>query len=142
MDTTPIPAIGQPWPGQGGIYAGLCRGRDGQPDHHLILAAAVPPKRLTWKAAQTWAAKVEADGHKDFAVPDRHQSAVLFGNVADQFEPNWYWTSTQHADASSYAWYQGFDDGTQYDTIKSYEARVRAVRRLPVDPSILWSGAA
>lgn len=35
--TAQPPSIGQPWPGQGGIYAGLMRGENGTPDYHLIV---------------------------------------------------------------------------------------------------------
>ena len=50
----------------------------------------------------------------------------------EAFEPEAYWTSTQHAGYSRYAWYQGFDDGSQDDFIKSCELRVRPVRRQPI----------
>lgn len=32
-----IPAIGKYWVGQGGVYAGMMRGEDGQPDYPLIV---------------------------------------------------------------------------------------------------------
>lgn len=51
---------------------------------------------------------------------------------AQAFETEWYWSSTQHAANSGYAWCQGFDDGNQGSTIKSAELRARAVRRLPL----------
>jgi hypothetical protein len=142
MQPTPlsIPPIGAVWPGQGGRYAGLCRGRDGQPDHHLIVADAAPASRLTWKAALAWAPTVEADGHADFALPDRHQSAVLYANVDELFVREWHWTSTEGSERD--AWIQYFGDGDQFHDGKSYEARARAVRRLPINPSILWVEAA
>jgi len=134
-----IPAIGQPWPDQGGIYAGVCRGREGQPDHHLILAEArsTYPAKLNWADAMNWAERLVVDGHKDFSAPTRYESAVLFGNVGDLFEPEWHWTSTQYSDNG--AFYQGFNYGYQDYDDKKYEGRVRAVRRLPVNPSILAS---
>lgn len=33
-----IPALGEYWPGQGGVNAGLMRGHDGTPDYYLIVA--------------------------------------------------------------------------------------------------------
>ena len=42
------PAIGEVWPGQGGIYAGVARGRDGEPDYHLILCAEAPTTAFNW----------------------------------------------------------------------------------------------
>jgi len=127
--TTKAPAIGQPWPGQGGIYAGLARGEDGQPDHHLVLAVEQPAIRLKWAAGVEWARGIEADGHKDFALPTRFESALLYANLRDQFDTSaWYWTSTQYSDGC--AWDQDFGNGYQDVNDKSYEGRVRAVRRL------------
>jgi len=125
--TPALPKIGEPWPGQGGIYAGLARGVDGAPDAHLILAT-VEAAGLTWGAALEWAKTVEVDGHTDFAAPTRFESALLYANLRDQFDMSaWYWTSTQSSD--DYAWYQNFYYGFQYYDNKSYEGRVRAVRR-------------
>jgi hypothetical protein len=131
-----IPPIAHPWPGQGGIYAGVCRGRDGQPDHHLILALAKPLELLAWAPALDWASKVEADGHTDFAAPDRWQSAALYANVAELFEPEWHWTGTQYSAGNAFL--QDFNYGYQNYCGKKFKARVRAVRRLPVNPSILY----
>ena len=132
--TTPItsapPPIGQPWTAQGGTYAGIVRGRDGQPDRHMVLADARPNTRLNWQAAMAWAAGVEVDGHTDFSLPDRYQSAVLFGNLDDQFEKAWYWTSTPASEG--YAWYQLFSYGLQSSNLTSYEGRARAVRLIPL----------
>jgi len=125
--TSALPKIGEPWPGQGGIYAGLARGVDDAPDAHLILAA-VEAVGLKWGAALEWAKTVEADGHTDFAAPTRFESALLYANLRDQFDTSaWYWTSTQYSDDD--AWGQYFNDGSQGYDDKSYEGRVRAVRR-------------
>lgn len=50
----------------------------------------------------------------------------------EAFEAEWYWSSTQHADYSDYAWCQGFSSGTQTSDIKDYELLVRAVRSQPI----------
>jgi len=124
------PKIGQRWVGQGGIYAGLARGEEGQPDHHLVLSTVEPDCKLDWAAALEWAKTVDEDGHTDFAVPTRMQSALLYANLRDQFDTSpWYWTSTQDS-GPSYAWLQYFFTGSQSYDSKSAEARVRAVRRL------------
>ena len=122
------PAIGQPWPGQGGVYAGITRGEDGQPDAHLILCPTVPGKKLTWKKALNWAKAIEHDGHADYHVPTRTESALLYANLRDDLDTSaWFWTSTQSS--ADYFFYQDFDDGIQVYGGKKYEARVRAVRR-------------
>jgi len=71
MSTLAIPALGQLWPNQGGIYAGLCRGLAGEPDYHLILATGKPRGRMTWGAGMAWAAKLKVDGCKDFSSHPR-----------------------------------------------------------------------
>lgn len=50
----------------------------------------------------------------------------------EAFEPELYWTSTQPADNSFYAWCQGFSIGDQYYDDKIYEFLVRAVRSQPI----------
>jgi hypothetical protein len=125
------PAIGAEWPGQGGVYEGLVRGSNGEPDYHLILAVDKPVTRLNWTAATGWASGLTVNGLHDFALPTRRESALLFANhqigQPDTFEREWHWTSKQ-ASAGS-AWFQDFSDGYQHDDIKSYKGRARAVRR-------------
>lgn len=59
--------------------------------------------------------------------------AELFQADGDQaFEATWYWSSTQYASVSDYAWSQDFGDGYQYYGRKGGELRARAVRRLPI----------
>jgi hypothetical protein len=50
----------------------------------------------------------------------------------ETFEEEAYWTSTQHAGYSNYAWYQNFYYGDQLNLIKSCECRSRPVRRQPI----------
>ncbi len=50
----------------------------------------------------------------------------------EAFELGWYWTSTQHAADSDYAWAQRFDDGIQYGFSTNNQFRARAVRRLAI----------
>ena len=123
------PRIGEYWAGQGGIYAGITRGEYGQPDHHLILAEAALEIDFKWQAALDHAKTIEADGHKDFAVPTRFESALLYANVRDKLDTGrWHWTSTQSGETN--AFYQHFDDGYQSYGVKSVKGRCRFVRRL------------
>ena len=122
------PKIGEAWPGMGGIYAGITRGEDGEPDQHLVLHVAEPTGRLAWQAGLDWATSLEVEGHTDFHVPTRFESALLYANLRELFDTSaWYWTSTQYSDDT--AWRQYFDAGSQTNYGKKYEARVRAVRR-------------
>lgn len=127
-----IPRIGQVWHGQGGIYAGMVRGDEGQPDYHLILAEHEPEDRMTWQAAMDYAATVEADGRKDFTLPKRKEQAILFGNLKERFKEAWYWSGETHASYADAAWAQHFSDGSQYSAHKVSGNRARAVRRLVI----------
>ena len=125
------PDIGEYWAGMGGIYAGVARGRDGEPDYHLILCKEDPKKDCTWQAALDLAKTITADGHSDFSVPTRFESALLYANLHDQFEADrWHWTSTQYSEDS--AWFQYFVNGGQGSSGKSPERRVRFVRRTSI----------
>lgn len=133
-DSITPPAIGQLWSAQGGIYAGIARGADGAGDHHLVLCPLNPPK-LPWDEAMEWATELTALTHDgitlgNWSLPTRAESALLFANLRDQFDPTWYWTSEQYSRAN--AWIQTFDDGLQLNVVKSYEGRARAVRRLVI----------
>lgn len=124
------PPIGHPWPTQGGLYAGLARGVDGAPDHHLILANVMPSAPLAWQPAMDWAAGLTHGGFDDWALPTRAESAVLFAHLREQFEPRWHWTSEVDAEDGACAWDQHFDNGFQSTSHESYVGRARAVRRL------------
>lgn len=131
VSTTSVPRIGDLWPGQGGIYAGVARGRYGEPDYHLILCAEVTEQEFTWKDALAHAKTIEADGHQDFTVPTRWESALLYANLQDKLETSgWQWTSTQYSEGN--AWCQNFTYGRQDYNDKNGEFRVRFVRRLPL----------
>lgn len=124
----PLPRIGEAWPGMGGRFAGLVRGDDGAPDQALILADAKPAGALAWQPALDWAATVEADGHHDFTLPTRAESALLYANLQAILSPTWHWTS--EPGGASYAWYCHFYNGTQTYRYRSAEGSAVAVRRL------------
>jgi hypothetical protein len=126
-----LPRIGAPMEGQGGIFAGLVRGEGDAPDYLLILGPEYDGE-LPWQKAMDWAAGIEVDGYKDFSLPNRNEQAVLFGNLRDQFQRDWYWSNTQHAEYADYAWHQNVGGGYQYYNRKTSEFRARAVRRLSI----------
>jgi len=126
-----VPRIGAIWSGQGGVYAGLCRGIGESPDYHLFVHAD-ERDAISWQSAINWAKTLQADGHQNFALPTRKEQAVLFGNVPELFRKEWYWSCEQHAESSSYAWLQCFYDGYQSFSPKVNGCRARAVRRLVI----------
>lgn len=120
-----LPAIGQPWPGIDGIYAGISRGEDGEPDAHLVLLNAQSEDVMSWDAAVEWAQTL-GDGAR---LPTRFEGALLYAHVRDKLDTSrWHWTGTQYS--SDFAWYQDFSYGDQDDDGKKAELRARAVRRL------------
>ena len=119
------PAIGERWPGIDGVYAGLSRGQDGQPDGHLILLDARPSDTMDHADATAWAAGL-GDGAR---LPTRFESALLYANLRDHIDTaGWYWTSTLTSDGD--AWFQYFYNGLQYTNCTDYAGRAVAVRRL------------
>ena len=123
------PQIGQEWEGQGGVYAGIARGRDLAPDYYLIVGPELDDA-TDWVAAQKWAEGLNVEGHTDFALPFRKEQALCFANVPELFKPEYYWSCEQHASDSHYAWYQTFILGYQTYWNKVHHFRARAARRL------------
>lgn len=113
----------------GEIYAGIVLGQNGEGDHHLILLPA-KTEPLTWDKAVNWAKSVGG------TLPTRQEQAILYGNLKHEFEPRWYWSCEQHANDSGCAWMQYFSNGGQGSSLKSYEGRARAVRRVPIDAAM------
>lgn len=61
-------------------------------------------------------------------------NAELFKLDADEaFDLAWYWSSTQHASGSDFAWGQGFGNGTQGYGYTDGQGRARFVRRLVIE---------
>jgi hypothetical protein len=147
------PAIGEYWPGQGGIYAGDMRGDDGTV-YGLIVADCSDAQdvgRAKWGPEgehdlSQWdglantgalgdthpAAKLAgghtADEHQDFYLPARRELQLAAANVPHIFgADDWYWSSTPRTE--SYAWAVDFEDGDTLTCSRLLEFRVRPFRR-------------
>jgi hypothetical protein len=64
--------------------------------------------------------------------PAQTMAELFKDGGAEAFDPRWYWTSTQDASGSDYAWCQLFGIGGQNYYGKGSKLRARAVRRLPI----------
>lgn len=123
------PRLGQPW--QGGIYAGIVLGEDGE-SHYLVVNVDEDIEDATWPAATAWAAALRTGGFDDWRLPNRREGHVAKANAGDRFERAWYWLGTQCAGYESLAWAQYFGGGGQFDCDKVSEFRARAVRSLTI----------
>ncbi|MEG1041520.1 MAG: DUF1566 domain-containing protein [Pseudomonas sp.] len=151
-----IPAVGQPWLGQGGINGGLVAARGDVPEHYLIIAAkdvgdrawggyreeSKATSKTDGKANTEWlcneetehpaanaCAEYQADGHHDYYLPAAVELYQGWVNCPEVFAQDcWYWSSSQRT--ANLAFTMHFDDGTQTNYAKGTELRVRPVRRL------------
>lgn len=124
-----VPRIATYWAGQGGIFTGIARGRDGQRDYALITASKHLPRK-NWKKVGEAVAQMEIDGHKDFTLPLLCEQALQFANLRDLFEKEYYWSCEPNAAISDYAWGQHFGSGDQSSYREDYQWPAAGVRRL------------
>lgn len=127
--TTP-PAIGQPWPEQGGVYIGS-RLIDGEIRHRVIPGGAefdIPASHDN--AAERIAAKGEINGHSDWFHGDARDVMLAYINVPDLF-PKKGVASIQLTSSpcgSHYAWAVDFESGYVFNDFRFNEFRVRPFR--------------
>lgn len=155
------PRIGEYWPSQGGVYAGLMRGADGQPDYHLIVAAGDDgfTEEITWggHGQDESGAKSEWDGQANTLAlahsEHEHPAAEWAVGLEIDGHADWYlparreaalcyatvpelfekaWHWTSTQCSPNLAWTQVFVDGSQGNFHKLDELRARAVRRTSV----------
>ena len=150
------PAIGQYWPGQGGIYAGDFLGDDGV-IYGLIVAdcgSAQDIGELPWgqngslalsdcdglrnttaliaadHPAATLATEYTHDGCTDFYLPARREMLLASANLHDLFgKESWYWTSTPYEGGKNSAWAVDFEHCDTSNSSRLFEFRVRPFRR-------------
>lgn len=151
-----IPAVGEVWPGEGGINGGLFQG--GETPYYLIVptgadaegtfefgsygkeldGAMSPHDGMTNTAdlvetdndypAARFCAKFERDGHNDYYLMARREASFLEGTVPQSFSQARHWTSSQAS--ADYAYSVDFEYGWLYGLGgKTSERLVRPVRR-------------
>ena len=116
-----MPSIPKPSLNEGEVHAFSVIKSDGTIEHVILLPG--DNDSASWDEQMTWAKSIGGD------LPDRSELALLYKNLPDQFKDDWYWSNTQHSGDSDYAWYQGFNYGSQSLSHKTTELRARAVRR-------------
>ncbi len=124
-----LPALGESF--HGGKYAGVTTDKTGAVFALILLGDKPEPTELTFQAATAWA---EGLG-EGASLPSRVESLMLFMNLKGEFEESWHWTNEPYSERS--AWCQLFYYGCQGGTYRYREFCARAVRRLPINPSVL-----
>ena len=150
-----IPAIGEYWPGEGGVNGGLFPG--GDKPYYLIVptgsdaeathewggyGAELNGANSPWDGqantadlvgvdtshpAAQFCAAFERDGRKDFYLAARREASFLEITVPEVFTQAYHWTSSQRS--AYYAYGMDFADGWLYDNVKYDERLARPVRR-------------
>ncbi|MBK3444144.1 Lcl C-terminal domain-containing protein [Pseudomonas lactis] len=153
MSETEPPALGEYWPGQGGIYAGVRQYPEGL--CHVIFAAtdvgkhtygeygtevdavsrhdgrentAILVSRDGSHQAADAAYAFTCDGHNDFYLPSIGELNHAWQYIPSSFEKDWYVSSTQRSANTAYT--MDFGAGWLYDDGKSFERLARPVRRI------------
>lgn len=155
LNAQAIPAVGEYWPGQGGINGGLVAAHGDVPAHYLIWAtedfgkrewggrgkeSAATNKRdglANTKAlcssaekhpAANACAEHQADGFHDFYLPAAAELYHGWLNVPGIFaQDRYYWSSSQRS--ADNAFLMHLVGGLQYGNAKDNELSVRPVRR-------------
>lgn len=118
---------------QGEYYAGVILGKDGAPDHHLILLPGEIDD-VTWAAARDWAVRVGGE------LPNRRELALLFANQKEQFQRVWYWSREPSETRSQLVWGENFSSGIQTMYGRQFHGRARAVRRVILENEVRTAG--
>jgi hypothetical protein len=105
--------------------AGIAYNADGKP-HAVGLLKIKPERRMNWEDAMNWPKGAAAD------LPSRAELSVLYHTLRNRFEKDAYWSNEPYAGNASYAWYQHFRNGDQWDYNKDDELLAVAVRRFPI----------
>lgn len=112
---------------EGERWAGIQIDPDGSARHLILLPGEHPSK--TWKQGMALAEKAG----EGIAMPTRRQQSLLFANLPELFQHDWYWSCEQHAGNDASAWMQLFGDGNQFSYLKGYQCRVVLVRSIPIE---------
>lgn len=127
---TIVPKIGQPWPGQGGIYIGS-RLKGGEV-HHIIIPGGIEHdiKASHNNAAERIAAQGEINGFSDWRHADQEDLMLAYINARDQFHRKGVGSIQVSATpyGSDYAWLVDFEYGSVTTLNRGYEFRVRPFR--------------
>lgn len=125
---TTVPAIGQEWPEQGGVFIGS-RLIDGVV-HHRIIPGGTDFDLVDVgfdDQASAIAERGEVNGHSDWQAPDQEDMMLAYINTPHLFDKDdWYWTNKPCG--STTAWAVDFEYGDVGHWGRTNEFRVRPAR--------------
>lgn len=155
INSSGIPAIGEYWPGEGGVNGGLFPGGD-KPYYLIVPTGSDAESTREWGGygdelnganspwdgqantadlvkvdtshpAAQFCAAFEREGHKDFYLMARREASFLEITVPEVFTKAYHWTSSQRSASSAYG--LDFEDGWLSLNVKLIERLARPVRR-------------
>lgn len=126
---TNIPAIGQPWPEQGGIYIGS-RLIDGVARHVVIPGGIEHDAKEVRFDDVAGCIPAEINGYTDWRAPDLEELMLAWIHAREHFvqdsSESIYWTSTEHN--TRFSWAVSFESGITDFTNRLNKFRVRPFR--------------
>ena len=83
-----------------------------------------------WDQAVLLCNKYSNEGFDDWRLPTIEELHIIYENknLANNFEQNWFWSSTEDAENSDYAFHLGFISGDEMSVPKQHGKFIRAVR--------------
>lgn len=112
--------------GEGERYAGLLLGKEGVADSHLVLLPGEVGD-AGWTPATSWARELGGE------LPTRRELSLLFANLKEEFEREWYWSCEPQVGHPHLVWGQNFASGIQTVYGRAFRGHARAVKRIPVE---------
>ncbi|PWF25019.1 DUF1566 domain-containing protein [Corticimicrobacter populi] len=130
MTTNTIPAIGQHWPEQGGVYLG--QRLIGNISHHIIVSPSIEHDIEDVEFSdidQVVADAGEIYGHSDWRAPEQEDLMLAYVNAPALFvregTGSIYWSRSEH---HGWPWAVDFEGGDVGDSRRCNEFRVRPFR--------------
>jgi hypothetical protein len=84
--------------------------------------------------AAQWCSNLNINGYTDWYLPAKDELNLIYNNLKKDFIKDFirdfYWTSTEHTTATTYAWLQSFGSGYQGTSSKDGSNSVRAIRKV------------
>ena len=97
---------------------------------HGMLISEADLGSSDWDQAVLLCNKYSNEGFDDWRLPTIEELHIIYENknLANNFEQNWFWSSTEDTENSDYAFHLGFISGDEMSVPKQHGKFIRAVR--------------